>query len=80
MQVVEQLARGVEHLSDLVTEEEEGGVENLRSGFQQSTERAGDGGTKLLPVEEQDQPCAEEGPGEEIGEEMEAQPKAREAK
>jgi len=72
MQVVEQVAGGVEHLSDLVAEEKENGVENLRPGFQQSAERSGNRGTKLLPVEEQDQRGTEEGSGEEIREEMEA--------
>jgi len=79
MQVVEQVAGGVEHLSDLVAEEKENGVENLRPGFQQSAERSGNRGTKLLPVEEQDQRGTEEGSGEEIREEMEAQPETGEA-
>lgn len=62
MQVVEQVAGGVEHLSDLVAEEKQGSIENLRPGFQQSAERPGNRGTNLLPVEEQDQRGAEEAP------------------
>ena len=79
MQVVEQVAGGVEHLSDLVAEEKQGSIENLRPGFQQSTERPGNRGTNLRPVEEQDQPGTEEGSGEEVREKMEAEPETREA-